>query len=196
MTTDELFRKLPSHIGRNKILDDDGKIIAYVSDDNQESADMGWLYLHNDGRDWCASYCGETYFGLQYVCLNPDKGDDEPFYNNAFAYGSSPNETLHGLYDWCVKNGFINEAEDDVRFKVDGLNVSMLIYPLNGNKPFALPIDDFAGASIDPACNNTYIRYIIADKLLTMRDVQGTPSDIMQAWRDGYELQTRIRRKQ
>ena len=104
MSTDELLLKLPSHIGRNKVLDKDGNVVAYKTDD-KEGGDIGWLYLHNDGKDWLASYGVEG----EFVCLNPDKSDDEPFYNNAFAYGKTPNEALQKLYDWCVKNEFIKE---------------------------------------------------------------------------------------
>ena len=102
MTTDELLAKLPSHIGRNKILDDNGNIIAYASD-NKEGGDIGWLYLHNDGKDWIASYGREG----EFVCLNPD--DTEPPYINAVAYGSTPNEALQKLHDWCVKYEFVKE---------------------------------------------------------------------------------------
>lgn len=101
MTTEELLKKLPSHIGRNKILDKDGNLIAYASDHKSGSA-IGWLYLHNDGRHWLASYGNEGHF----VCLNPD---GNPPYNNAFAYGDSPNQALQGLYDWCVENNFISK---------------------------------------------------------------------------------------
>lgn len=104
MTTDELLSALPSHIGRNPLRDSKGKIIAYMSDD-KDGGDIGWLYLHNDGKDWCASYGTQGYF----VCLNPD--DDEPPYNNAVAYGGTANEALQKLYDWCVENGFINVEE-------------------------------------------------------------------------------------
>ena len=100
MTTDELLNKLPSHIGRNPLIDKDGDIIGYASD-NKEGGDIGWLYLHNEGKDWLASYGTQGNF----VCLNPD--DEEPPYNNAFAYGDTPNEALQKLYDWCVKNKFI-----------------------------------------------------------------------------------------
>ena len=96
MTTDELLQALPSHIGRNKV---NG---FYISD-NKRGADVGWFYLHNDGKDWCASYGREGNF----VCLNPDA--EKPPYNNAVCYGKTPNEALQGLYDWCVKNGFIND---------------------------------------------------------------------------------------
>jgi len=41
--------------------------------------------------------------------MNPDKPDENGFYNNAFAYGKTANEALQGLYDWCVKNGFIKK---------------------------------------------------------------------------------------
>ncbi|MBP5457675.1 MAG: hypothetical protein J6Y37_14380 [Paludibacteraceae bacterium] len=100
MQTDELLKLLPSHVGRNPIRDDDGKIVAYCSDD-RDGGDIGWLYLHNDGNGWVASY------GVQgeYVCMNPD--DDDPPYNNAVAYGDTPNEALRCLYDWCVENGFV-----------------------------------------------------------------------------------------
>ena len=102
MTTDELLVKLPSHIGRNRLYDDNGEVIGYMSD-NKDGGDMGWLYLHNDGQDWLASY------GVQgeFVCMNPDA--EEPPYNNAFAYGRTPNEALQRLYDWCVENEFIKE---------------------------------------------------------------------------------------
>lgn len=103
MTTDELFTKLPSHIGRNKVLDDNGNCIAYMSD-IKPGGDIGWLILHNDGSrsyNWVASYGEEG----EYVCLNPD--DENPPYNNAVAHGDTPNEALQGLYDWCVQNGFI-----------------------------------------------------------------------------------------
>lgn len=103
MTTDELLMKLPSHIGRNILLDkENGNIIGYYSDDKR-GEDMGWLYLHNTGRDWIASYGVEGKF----VCLNPDA--EKPPYNNAVAYGKTPNEALQSLYDWCVNNGFIND---------------------------------------------------------------------------------------
>lgn len=105
MTTDELLDKLPSHIGRNKILDKDGNLLGY-SMDKKEGSSIGWLYLHNDGKDWLASY------GIkgEFVCLNPDS--EEPPYNNAFAYGRTPNEALQGLYDWCVENNFISNEEN------------------------------------------------------------------------------------
>ena len=95
-TTEELLAKLPSHIGRTKVHG------FYISD-NKRGGDIGWLYLNNDGKDWRASYGLEGNF----VCLNPDA--EKPPYNNAVCYGSTPNEALQGLYDWCVKNGFIND---------------------------------------------------------------------------------------
>ena len=49
---------------------------------------MGWLYLHNDGKDWCASYGIEG----EFVCLNPDA--EKPPYNNSVAYGKTPNEAF------------------------------------------------------------------------------------------------------
>lgn len=100
MTTDELLEKLPSHIGRNPIYDSNDDIVAYV-DDDLPGEDIGWLYLHNDGKDWRASY-GE---GDNFVCLNPES--ENPPYNNAVVYGTTQNEALQKLYDWCVKNRFI-----------------------------------------------------------------------------------------
>lgn len=103
MTTDELLMKLPSYIGRNLLLNKKtGDIIGYVSDDKKGEY-IGWLYLHNDGKYWCASYGREGNF----VCLNPDA--EKPPYNNAVCYAKTPNEALQGLYDWCVENGFIND---------------------------------------------------------------------------------------
>lgn len=77
MTTDELLEKLPSHI------------------------DTEWLNLHNDGKNWLASY------GImdEFLCMNPNAV--EPPYDNAFAYGKTPNEALQGLYDWCVKHNIL-----------------------------------------------------------------------------------------
>jgi hypothetical protein len=94
MTTDELFQALPSHIGRNKVN-------GFYLSDNKRGADVGWLYLVNDGKHWVASYGPEGDF----VCLNPDA--EKPPYNNAVYIGKTPNEALQGLYDWCVENGFI-----------------------------------------------------------------------------------------
>ena len=96
MTTDELLMKLPSLIGRNKFK-------GFYIPDSKRGGDIGWLYLHNDSKDWCASYGTEGNF----VCLNPDA--EKPPYNNAVRYGKTPNEALQRLYDWCVENGFINE---------------------------------------------------------------------------------------
>jgi hypothetical protein len=88
MSTEELLKKLPS--------------VAYATDD-KKVVNIGSLYVHNDGKDWVACYCVDG----QFVCPNPDA--TEPPYNNAFAYGKTQNEALQGLYDWCVKNGFIKE---------------------------------------------------------------------------------------
>ena len=96
MTTDELLMKLPSHIGRNRIN-------GFYLWDNQRNDSIGWLYLHNDGKDWCASYGTEGHF----VCLNPNA--EKPPYNNAVRYGKTPNEALQSLYYWCIENGFIKE---------------------------------------------------------------------------------------
>lgn len=96
MTTDELLIKLPSHIGRYK----DGDF--YIS---FEEHDIGWLTLFNDGKDWCAAY-RDDYDGC-CVCMNPKA--EQPPYNNALCYGNTPQEALQNLYDWCIKNGFINE---------------------------------------------------------------------------------------
>ena len=93
ITVDELLIKLPPYIGRNPLKDENGKIVGYTSD-NKPGNSMGWLYLHNDGRDWCASYGTEGNF----VCLNPDA--EKPPYNNAVRYGKTLNEALQGLYDW------------------------------------------------------------------------------------------------
>lgn len=94
ITTEELLMKSPSHIGRNKF---NG---FYISDG--ESIDIGWLYLHNDGKDWCAFYGDRD----EIVCLNPDV--ENPPYNNAICYGTTPQEALQKLFDWCVENDFIN----------------------------------------------------------------------------------------
>ena len=47
MTVDELFKRLPSHVGRNKLLNDEGEVVGYVSDD-KDGLDIGWFTLHND----------------------------------------------------------------------------------------------------------------------------------------------------
>jgi hypothetical protein len=99
MTTDELLAKLPSCIGRNRWQDKDGNVIGYMSDG--EDGDMGWLALINEGRHWRASYEVDG----DIVCLNPH--DEKPPYKNAATIGSTPNEALQLLYDWCVENGFI-----------------------------------------------------------------------------------------
>lgn len=99
MTTDELLQKLPSHIGRNPLYDN-GEIIGYFSDRN-EGCDIGWLYLHNDGKSWCA------YYGEDNECVTLNPNDNEPPYNNAIAFGNTAQEALQVLYDWCIKNGFV-----------------------------------------------------------------------------------------
>lgn len=101
MTTDELLNALPSHIGRNRIYDDDGRTVLGYFPDRKPGGDIGWLYLNNDGKDWIASYGTSGC----YVCMNPDA--TKPPYNNAFFVGKTPQEALQGLYDWCVDNGFI-----------------------------------------------------------------------------------------
>ena len=88
------------NINKKPLFNENGDIIGYTSD-NKPGNYMGWLYLHNDGKDWCASYGVEG----EFVCLNPEA--EKPPYNNACAYGSTPNEALQELYDWCVKNGFV-----------------------------------------------------------------------------------------
>lgn len=98
MTTDELLQKLPSHIGRNRVKDENGETIAYMPDG--KSGDIGWLYLHNDGKDWLASYGTQG----EFVCIGRLPNG---LYDNAFAYGTTPNEALQGLYNWCVKHNFV-----------------------------------------------------------------------------------------
>ena len=85
MTTDELLAKLPSHIGRTKFH-------GFYIPDNKRGGDIGWLYLHNDGKNWYAYY-GD---GNECVTLNPL--DEQP-YNNALFYGNSPQEALQELYN-------------------------------------------------------------------------------------------------
>lgn len=79
MLTDELLEKLPSHIGNCL-------------------NDIEWLYLHNDGKHWLASYGIDG----EFLCMNPNA--EKPPYDNAFAYGDTPNEALQGLYDWYIKH--------------------------------------------------------------------------------------------
>ena len=95
MATDELLQKLPSYIGNHKKGD------CYILEEKTDRIEG--LYLHNDGKDWLASY------GIigKFVCMNPEA--EKPPYNNAFAYGKTPNEALQGLYNWCVKNNFIKQ---------------------------------------------------------------------------------------
>jgi hypothetical protein len=82
MTTDELLEKLPSHISNCL-------------------GDTEWLWLHNDGKYFVASY------GIlgEFLCMNPNA--KEPPYDNAFAYGKTPNEALQGLYNWCIKHNLL-----------------------------------------------------------------------------------------
>lgn len=94
MTTDELLKKLPSHIGNHII---HGCYIISEPDD-----DIKWLYLHNDGKDWLASYGIEG----EFLCMGQLENG---MWDNAFAYGKTPNEALQGLYDWCIKHNFIKE---------------------------------------------------------------------------------------
>ncbi len=94
MTTDELLDKLPSHIGNHKI---GGFYVISEPEDR-----MGWLYLHNDGKDWLASYGMEGKF----VCMGQLPNG---LYDNAFAYGKTANEALQNLYNWCVKHNFIEQ---------------------------------------------------------------------------------------
>lgn len=92
MTTDELLEKLPSHIGNHQVCN------LYVMAEPEDN--IGWLYLHNDGKDWLASYGMEGDF----VCMGQLPNG---LYDNAFAYGKTPNEALQKLYNWCVKHNFI-----------------------------------------------------------------------------------------
>lgn len=95
MTTDELLAKLPPFIGNNRT-DNGLYVIADPGDD------MQWLYLHNDGKDWLASYGIEG----EFLCMGQLENG---LYDNAFAYGKTPNEALQGLYNWCVKHDFIKD---------------------------------------------------------------------------------------
>ena len=95
MKKDELLSKLPSHIGNHKL----GEYAYVIMDKND---DIKWLYLHNDGKDWCASYGVEG----EFLCMGQLPNG---LYDNAFAYGKTPKEALQGLYNWCVGHGFINE---------------------------------------------------------------------------------------
>ncbi len=71
MTTDELLKILPSAIGNHK----EGEFYILSKPTDQYEG----LYLHNDGKDWLASYgvSGE------FVCMNPEAPDENGFYNNA-----------------------------------------------------------------------------------------------------------------
>ena len=98
MTTDELLNKLPSHIGNHRLNEH-----LYVIEEDGD--DVQWLYLHNDGKDWLASYGVEG----EFLCMGQlDNGN----YDCAFSYGKTPNEALKGLYDWCVNHGFITQEND------------------------------------------------------------------------------------
>lgn len=96
-STDELLNELPKMIGNNSSID--GCFLLHDEDDQ-----IGWLTLHYEGGTpaWKAFY--KDTFGVS-VCMNPK--DKEPPYNNATAYGNTPNEALQKLYDWCVENKFI-----------------------------------------------------------------------------------------
>lgn len=102
MTTDELLMKLPAFIGRNRVTIKETGSTFYLPD-NKGRGSLGFLYLNNDGKDWCASYGTDGNF----VCLNPDA--ETPPYNNAVCYGNTPQEALQKLYDWCVENNFITK---------------------------------------------------------------------------------------
>lgn len=75
MTTDELLEKLPAFIGNCKT--EGGLYVISEPDD-----DIQWLYLHNDGKDWLASYgvVGE------FLCMGKLENG---LYDNAFAYGKN-----------------------------------------------------------------------------------------------------------
>lgn len=40
MTTDELLKRLPSHIGRNRLYDENGDVYGYITDD-KDDGDIG-----------------------------------------------------------------------------------------------------------------------------------------------------------
>lgn len=94
MTTDELLDKLPSHIGNHEV---GGFYVISKPED-----DIGWLYLHNDGKNWLASYGTEG----EFVCMGQLPNG---LYDNAFAYGETANEALQNLYNWCVEHNFIKQ---------------------------------------------------------------------------------------
>lgn len=94
MTTDKLLNKLPSRIGNHEF---SGCYVIFSPEDDIKS-----LYLHKDGKDWLASYGVEGDF----LCMGKLPNG---LYDNAFAYGSTPNEALQRLYDWCVKHGFVEQ---------------------------------------------------------------------------------------
>ena len=39
--------------------------------------------------------------------MDSDINREKALYNNAVAYGKTPNQALQGLYNWCIKNKFI-----------------------------------------------------------------------------------------
>lgn len=102
MTTDELLEKLPSHIGRNAVYDKNNVPIGY-SYDTKQGLCVGWLHLCNEGGEWSAYYGNRGKF----LCMNPDINQEKALYNNAIAYGKTPNQALQNLYNWCIKNKFI-----------------------------------------------------------------------------------------
>lgn len=99
MSTDKLLELLPSFIGNNPSRDINGNIIGYKCEKPTDSIQHLQLIKEKNSL-YTASYGRSGY----YVCLNPD--GPVP-YNNAVAYGSTPNEALMGLYNWCKENGFI-----------------------------------------------------------------------------------------
>lgn len=65
--------------------------------------ERGFLCLLSCSKyQWQACYIcsGGTIF-----CANYD--NEEPPYNKAIVFGSSPNEVLQKLYNWCVENKFL-----------------------------------------------------------------------------------------
>lgn len=83
MTTNQLLLALPHKIVYKK--------------------EWGFLCLLSCSKyQWQACYIcsGGTIF-----CANYD--NEEPPYNKAIVFGSSPNEVLQKLYNWCVENNFL-----------------------------------------------------------------------------------------
>lgn len=95
-STDELLNELPKMIGNNY---HNGCYILSKEDDQ-----IGWLTLHYEGGNFPWKVFYQDTFGVS-VCMNPK--DEKPPYNNAIAYGDTPNEALQKLYDWCIENKFI-----------------------------------------------------------------------------------------